>query len=36
MRMEVGTRESGDDEMVNNMSLSAGSRKPRFTHVVIG
>jgi hypothetical protein len=34
--MEVGIGESDDDEVVNNVSLSAGSRKPRFTRVVIG
>jgi hypothetical protein len=32
---EVGTRESGDDEVANSVSLSIGSRKPRFTHMVI-
>jgi hypothetical protein len=34
--MEVGTRESGDDEVADSVSLSASSRKPRFTRVVIG
>jgi hypothetical protein len=34
-RMEVGTGESGDDEVVDNVSLLAGSQKPRFTHMVI-
>jgi hypothetical protein len=28
MWMEVGTGESGDDEVANNMSLSVGSQKP--------
>jgi hypothetical protein len=31
---EVGIRESGDDEVVDKVSLSAGSRKPRFARVV--
>jgi hypothetical protein len=30
--MEVGTVESGDDEVVDSVSLSAGSQKPRFAH----
>jgi hypothetical protein len=34
--MEVGTGESGDDEVANNVSLSVGGWKPCFTHVVIG
>jgi hypothetical protein len=33
--MKVGTRESGDYEVADNVSLSVGSRKPRFTRVVI-
>jgi hypothetical protein len=33
---EVGTGESDDVEVIDNVSLMAGSRKPRFTHVVIG
>jgi hypothetical protein len=33
--MEVGTGESGDNVVADNVSLSAGSRKPRFTRVVI-
>jgi hypothetical protein len=35
-RMEVGTGESGDDEVANSVSLSADSWKPRFAHMVIG
>jgi hypothetical protein len=31
----MGTRESGDDEVADNMSLSVGSQKPRFARVVI-
>jgi hypothetical protein len=34
--MEVGTGESDSDEVVDNVSLSAGRRKPRFVSVVIG
>jgi Flp pilus assembly protein TadD len=34
--MKVSTRESGDDEVADNVSLSVGSQKPRFTHMVIG
>jgi hypothetical protein len=33
---EVGTRESGDDVVVDCMSLLADSRKLRFARVVIG
>jgi hypothetical protein len=33
--MEVGTGESDNNEVTNNVSLSAGSRKPRFTRMVI-
>jgi hypothetical protein len=33
--MEVGTRESSNDEVANGVSLLAGSWKPRFTRVVI-
>jgi hypothetical protein len=33
---EVGTRESGDDEVTDNVSLSIHSRKHHFTHMVIG
>jgi hypothetical protein len=33
--MEVGIGERGDDEVADSVSLSAGSRKPYFTHVVI-
>jgi hypothetical protein len=36
VQAEVGTGESGDDEVANKVSLSAGGQKPRFTHVVIG
>jgi hypothetical protein len=32
---EVGTEESSNDELDENMSLSAGSQKPLFAHVVI-
>jgi hypothetical protein len=32
---KVGTRESGDDEVADNVSLSAISQKPHFTCVVI-
>jgi hypothetical protein len=35
-RTEVSTGESGDDEVADNVSLSVGSRKPRFVRVVIG
>jgi hypothetical protein len=35
-RTEVGIGERSDDEVVNRVSLSAGSQKPRLTHVVIG
>jgi hypothetical protein len=35
-RTEVGTGENGDDEVADNVSLSAGSQKPRFVRVVIG
>jgi hypothetical protein len=34
--MEVGTGESGDDEVADDVSLSASSRKPCFTRMVIG
>jgi hypothetical protein len=33
---KVGTRESGGDELDDNVSLLAGRRKPRFTCMVIG
>jgi hypothetical protein len=33
---EVGTGEGSDDEVGDSVSLSASSRKPRFTHIVIG
>jgi hypothetical protein len=33
---EVGTKESGGDEVVDNVSLSTGRRKLRFARVVIG
>jgi hypothetical protein len=33
---EVGTGESGDNEVADNVSLSAGSQNPRFTRVIIG
>jgi hypothetical protein len=33
---EVGTRESGDDEVADSVSLSVGSRKPHFARMVIG
>jgi hypothetical protein len=33
---EVGTGEDSDDEVGDSVSLSASSRKPRFTHIVIG
>jgi hypothetical protein len=36
VRTEVGTRESGNDEVADNVSLSVGSRKLRFARVVIG
>jgi hypothetical protein len=32
---EVGTRESGSDEMVDSVSLLASIQKPRYTRVVI-
>jgi hypothetical protein len=35
-RTEVGIGESGDYEVADSVSLSVGSQKPRFTHVVIG
>jgi hypothetical protein len=34
-RMEVGTEESGDDEVADNVRLSVGNWKPRFARVVI-
>jgi hypothetical protein len=34
-RTEVGTEESGDDEVADNVSLSTGNWKPRFARVVI-
>jgi hypothetical protein len=34
-RAKVGTGESGDDEVADNVSFSVGSRKPRFIHMVI-
>jgi hypothetical protein len=33
-RTEVGTGESSDDEVADKVSLSAGSQKPLFAHVV--
>jgi hypothetical protein len=35
VQTEVGTREGSDDEVTDKVSLSVGSRKPRFTHMVI-
>ncbi len=35
VRMEVGTEESGDDEVADNVRLSVGNWKPRFARVVI-
>jgi hypothetical protein len=35
-RMKVGIGESGDDEVAEKVSLSAGSLKPLFARVVIG
>jgi hypothetical protein len=35
-QMEVGTGESSDEEVADSVSMSIGSWKPRFTHVVIG
>jgi hypothetical protein len=34
-RTEVGSRESGDDEVADSVILSAGSQKPRFSRTVI-
>jgi hypothetical protein len=34
-RMEVGTEESGDDEVAHNVRLSVGNWKPHFARVVI-
>jgi hypothetical protein len=33
---EVGTEESGDNKVADSVSLSTGSQKPHFAHVVIG
>jgi hypothetical protein len=33
---DVDTGERGDNEVADNMSLSAGSRNPCFTRMVIG
>jgi hypothetical protein len=35
-RTEVGTRESDDNEVANNVSLLVGIRKPRFSCMIIG
>jgi hypothetical protein len=35
VRTEVGIGESGDDEVADKVSLSAGSWKPCFARVVI-
>jgi hypothetical protein len=33
--MKVDTGESSNDEVADSVSLLVGSRKPRFSHVVI-
>jgi hypothetical protein len=35
-RTEVGTKESDDNEVANNVSLLVGSRKPCFSRMIIG